>query len=102
MGYVNGSVDDCSDDIIDEGELYNRLCAIIFKLDERKLSHDGIQAEIAHHLGDYEGPKLDSRECLGGTLEVMVTAYLASRMKQRANQLLKELVNPVKASVFEG
>ncbi len=91
MNYVNGSVDDCSDDIIDEGELYNRLCAIIFELDENRLSRDDIQAEIAHHLADYEGPKLDSKECLSKALNIMVTAAISSRLKQEAEQLLNQL-----------
>ncbi len=101
LQYVNGSVDDCADDIIDEGELYNRLCAIIFGLNEQQLSHDGIQAEIARHLSDYKGPKLDSRECLKNALEVMATAYLAARLKQRANSLLSVLLEASKSPDFE-
>lgn len=94
MEYVNGSVEDQSDDIIDEGELYNRLCAIIFELDERCLSHDDIQAEIAKQLKDYEGPMLDSKECLSKALEIMVIAFLSSQIKQRADRLYQMLLEP--------
>lgn len=91
MRYVNGSVDDVSDDIIDEGELFNRLCGVLFELDENRLSLKDIRAAIANQLADYEGPRLDSAECLSRALEIMVTAYLSARMKQLAEQLYSEL-----------
>lgn len=91
MRYVNGSVDDCSDDIIDEGELFNRLCAVLFELDETHLSRKDIRAVIKRQLADYEGPRLDSPECLTQALEIMVMAYLSARMKQQTEQLFQAL-----------
>ncbi len=91
MRYVNGSVDDCSDDIIDEGELFNRLCAVLFELDETHLSRKDIRAVIKRQLADYEGPRLDSAECLTQALEIMVMAYLSARMKQQTEQLFQAL-----------
>lgn len=91
MDYVNGSADDVSDDIIDEGELYNRLCAIISELDESFFSANDIQAAIDRQLRDYEGPKLDSKECLKKALNIMVTAAISSRLKQKADTLLNGL-----------
>ena len=92
MDYVNGSADDVSDDIIDEGELYNRLCAIISELDESFFSANDIQAAIDRQLRDYEGPKLDSKECLKKALNIMVTAAISSRLKQKADTLLNGLL----------
>ena len=34
MQYLNGSVEDVSDDIISDGELYDYLCAIVFELED--------------------------------------------------------------------
>lgn len=92
MSYVNGSVDDMSDDIIDEGELYSRLCAIIYELDENKLSADSIKSAIKEHLADYEGPLPDSKERLFGALRVMVTAYIAAMIKRKSERLCNELL----------
>lgn len=91
MDYVNGSADDVSDDIIDEGQLYNRLCAIISELDENFFSANDIQAAIDRQLRDYEGPKLDSKEYLKKALNIMVTAAISSRLKQKADTLLTGL-----------
>lgn len=93
MGYVNGSVDDMADDIIDEGELYSRLCSIIYELDENKLSADSIKAAIKEHLADYIGPLPDSKERLFGALRVMVTAYIAAMIKQKSERLCHKLLD---------
>ncbi len=93
MSYVNGSVDDMSDDIIDEGELYSRLCAIIYELDENKLSTGSIKSAIKEHLADYKGPLPDSKERLFGALRVMVTAYIAAMIKRKSEKLCHELLN---------
>lgn len=86
---VNGSVEDVSDDIIDEGELYNRFCAVLFGLSDLRSPTQEIRREIQRQLADYRGPKPDSRDCLSRALEIMVLAYQASRMKQLAEHRLE-------------
>jgi len=93
MSYVNGSVDDMTDDIIDEGELYNRLCTIIFSLDENKLSGESVKSAIRQHLADYKGPLPDSKERLFSALRVMVTAYIAAMIKRKSERLCNELLD---------
>ncbi len=92
MSYVNGSVDDIADDIIDEGELYSRLCAIIFELDENMLSADSIKSAIKEHLADYKGPLPDSKERLFSALRVMVTAYISAMIKRKSEKLCKDIL----------
>lgn len=87
---VNGSVEDVSDDIIDEGELYNRLCILLADLSDLRCSTAEIREAVQRQLEDYQGPKLDSKECLSRALEIMVLAYQASRMKQLAEHRLEE------------
>lgn len=90
---VNGSVEDVADDIIDEGELYNRLCAILADLSDLRSSTAEIREAVRRQLADYHGPKPDSRDCLSRALEIMVLAYQASRMKQLAEHRLEEWMN---------
>ena len=92
MGYVNGSVDDITDDIINEGELYSRLCAIIFEIDEDMLSADSIKSAIKEHLADYEGPLPDSKERLFAALRIMVTAYISALLKRKSEKLCKDIL----------
>lgn len=92
MSYVNGSVDDMADDIIDEGELYTRLCTIIFSLDKNRPSGEAVKNAIKEHLADYEGPLPDSKERLSGALRVMVTAYIAAMIKRKSERLCSELL----------
>lgn len=90
LGAVNGSVDDAADDIIDEGELYNRLCAVLFDHIDRTTPPEEIRAAVNRHLDDYRGPKLDSKTCLAQALEIMVLAFQASRMKQLVESRLTD------------
>lgn len=93
MNYVNGVVDDITDDIINEGELYSRLSSIIYGLDENKLSAESIKAAIKEHLADYTGPLPDSKERLFDALRVMVTAYIAAMIKQKSEKLCHNLLD---------
>lgn len=90
---VNGSVEDVSDDIIDEGELYNRLCMLLTEMDDLRSGTVVIREAVNRQLADYRGPKLDSKACLSRALEIMVLAYQASRLKQLAEHRLEEWMN---------
>ncbi|MGI6264155.1 MAG: DUF1836 domain-containing protein [Acutalibacteraceae bacterium] len=90
MSGVNGEVEDVSDDIIDEGELYDRLCALLEELDDRPYTDGEIRAAIKRQLADYRGPLPDSRARLSGALEIMVLAVQASRLKRLAERRLEE------------
>lgn len=88
MEAVNGEVNDLSDDIIDEGELYNRLCSVVICSDDRYLSPLEIKASVKRELSDYRGPTPDSKECLAHALEIMALAYEASLLKGLARREL--------------
>lgn len=92
LGKVNGSVEDVSDDIIDEGELYNRLCSLLADLSDLRSSTAEIREAVRRQLADYTGPKLDSKACLARALEIMVLAYQASRMKHLAEERLEKWI----------
>lgn len=87
---VNGAVEDESDDIIDEGELYNRLCLLLAEMEELRSGTAVIREAVNRQLTDYRGPQPDSKARLACALEIMVLAYQASRLKQLADQRLTE------------
>ena len=100
MSFVNGSVDDRSDDIIDEGELYDRLCALLFQLDGWTVTRSELQKAIHAQLDTYHGPQPDAKERLAAALEIMVMAYIASTIRKTAETCLDGLLNEALPSFF--
>ena len=89
MGYVNGRLDDTSDDIIDDAKLYFlfvRLAARARELDGR----DRWSQAMEEALADYEEPVPGARARVEKALRIMMTAWVSARMRQEAEALLRE------------
>ncbi len=90
LGYVNGQLNDESDDVIDDSQLYFmfvRLAARVKELyreDERESLLDAALAEYAEPI---PGAKARVRQAL----RIMLTAWLAARMQQEAEKMLDTL-----------
>jgi len=88
MSYVNGDVEDNSDDIIADIHLYNMLCRIIFTAEERS-SFDPdeirglIDSEIAEHSAD-----IANADKLRKAIFVMVMGYHSGRIKEEMDKVL--------------
>ena len=90
LSYINGELDDESDDIIKDSDLYFifvRLAAKARQLDDA--AHR--DAVIAETLDDYEEPVPGAKERISKALRVMLTAWVAARMKQEAEAMLEGL-----------
>ena len=90
LGYVNGHLDDESDDIIDDTQLYCmfvRLAARAKELD----SPEECQQLLQQQLKDYAEPVPGAKERVKKALRIMLTAYLATRMAQEATKMLQQL-----------
>jgi len=90
LQYINGKLDEESDDILDDAALYFlfvRLAARARQLDDPQ-TWDRAMEEA---LGDYREPVPGARERIEKTLRIMLTAWIASRMRQEAEQMLREL-----------
>ena len=95
LSYVNGKLDDESDDIIDDAELYFlflRLAAQARDLD----THDQWNQAIADTLADYREPIPGAKDRVAQVLRVMLTAWVAARMAQEAEKMMGRLVLPAK------
>ncbi|MGN0601075.1 MAG: DUF1836 domain-containing protein [Oscillospiraceae bacterium] len=76
MSYINGKVDDLSDDILHDTELYNLLCKLICEIDRKKIyTTDKVAEEIDKHLDGYKG---EERKRLKKVLLIMVLGYRSS------------------------
>lgn len=94
LRYLNGLVEDESDDIISEAQLYDYLCGIIAKTNQSgSFSQEKISEAVRDEIGDYEGPLPDSRSKLCKGLTVMTVACISGMMHSAADMLLNELIN---------
>ena len=90
IGYINGSLTDTSDDIIDDSRLY----FMFVKLASTKPSlRDPSEADasIEALLQDYIEPVPGAKERVFKVLKVMLTAWVAARLHESANKMVEAL-----------
>ena len=90
MSYINGSLSDESDDIIDDTVLYFmfvRLAARARTMDSREDWDDALDTVMA----DYREPFPGAKEKIVQVLRIMLTAWIATRMRQEAEKMFDEL-----------
>ena len=90
LGYINGQLNDESDDVIDDSQLYFmfvRLAARAKELD----SETERDALLEHTMENYEEPVPGAKERVKQVLRIMLTAWLAARMTQEAEKMLMDL-----------
>ena len=91
LGYINGQLDDDSDDTIDDSRLYFmfvRLAAHAKQIDQNQ----AWQEAIDRVLQDYDEPIPGARDRIAQVLRIMLIAYIAARMKEQAETLLTEIM----------
>lgn len=93
---INGSVDDRSDDIIPETQLYSLMCSLIFEMESsNNLSHRFIAKLTRQHLEGYQGPVPDAQQRLQEALTIMLLNVAASRLMQIASSIYKDSIEKV-------
>lgn len=91
--YINGDIDDRSDDIIADSVLYDYICKIL----DRLVSYDvcsigSVKQEIVSVTADYNEKFPGARERLTNALEIIVVAYYASIIKKYSDTRLDEIL----------
>ena len=95
LSYVNGKLDDASDDIIDDAELYFlflQLAAHAREMDTQAQWEQAIETTLA----DYREPVPGAKDRVRQVLRVMITAWIAARMAQEADRMMSSLALPEK------
>jgi hypothetical protein len=89
--YINGRAGEPSDDIISYSELYDYICLI---LDRVEGSEDAstLQDCIDEVTSGYEEKYSGARKRLCTALEIIITAYYASLVKKRADDMLSAIM----------
>ena len=90
MTYINGHLDDESDDLIDDSELYFLFLRIAAHHRQMKDSN-GRDECIRQALANYEEPIPGARQRVEKVLEVMLTAWAAALLRQQAMSMVSAL-----------
>ena len=90
LGYINGQLDDYSDDMIDDSQLYFMFVRLAARIKELYVQEDR-DALLEHCLKDYVEPVPGAKARVKAVLRVMLTAWLAARMRQEAEGMLNQM-----------
>ena len=93
MTYVNGDVEDVSDDIIEEQALYDILCRIIFTAeDENTFEPEAVKKLIEAELEHSAGRVCSDEVRLKKALFVMIMAFRSAFLKRQMEAMLDEIL----------
>lgn len=90
LAYVNGHLDDDSDDIIDDSDLYFMFVQLAAHADQL---HDPARKEqlLNQVMENYEEPVPGAKARVQKALSIMLTAWLAARLRQETEKMLESL-----------
>ncbi len=95
MHYINGNVDDPTDDIVSTPVLYDYICRILDRLTVVDfVPEKQVRMYIDEVIADYEERTGGARKRLSRALEIIIVAYYASLIKNRADTMLAGLMSP--------
>ena len=90
MRYINGSLTDESDDIIDDAILYFKFVSLA-----ARARHSGGSKEWGEALdevmSDYAEPFPGAKEKITKVLRIMLTAWIAAQLRDQTNRMIADL-----------
>lgn len=91
--YINGNIDDRSDDIICDSQLYDYICRILDKLTKKNTEHtfETLRECIDGVTSSYEEKVTGARKRLNNALEIIITAYYSSLLKKAVDEKFVQL-----------
>ena len=96
MKYINGDVEDDSDDIIEEELLYNILCRIIFTAEEEgAFESETVKRLISREINSYSREFTSGVDKLHKAMYVMVMGYRSGCLKAEMDETLSEILNEI-------
>ena len=90
LSYVNGQLDDESDDIIDASELYFLFVGLAAQVEACSEPSER-ERIIRKALASYKEPVPGAKERVEKALRIMLTAWMAALMRQQAEEMIANL-----------
>ncbi len=91
LSYINGRLDDESDDIIDDTDLYLYYISVISKIESPIVNEKTLASHIESVVADFKEPFAGARKRLIKVLAVMANAHMAAAFRKRAEDILNTL-----------
>lgn len=90
LSYINGELDDESDDIIDDSRLYFMFLRIVARYTAMQGLEDRDQI-VAQELETYQEPVPGARDRVEKVLRIFLTAWVSAQFRTMTEQMLSEL-----------
>lgn len=90
LSYINGHLDDASDDIIDDSRLYFMFIRLAAHY---RMMHNesGRETLISQELKNYTEPFPGARERVANVLRIMLSAWACNQMRQSVERMFQEI-----------
>lgn len=92
LSYINGQLDDESDDFIDDAELYFAFVRVAASYGGLMEDREALRACIWESLADYREPVPGAREKVEQVLMVMLCAWASAQLQKEAENHLAAMI----------
>lgn len=92
LSYINGQLDDESDDCIDDAELYFAFVRVAARYQGLMEDQNALRACIRESLEGYEEPVPGARDRVEQVLVVMLSAWASAQLQKQAEEQLSALI----------
>lgn len=89
LGYINGELDDTSDDLIDDSKLYFLFVKLAARA--RHMGGEDWEDALLEVTADYHEPQPGARQRLITVLRIMLTAWVASKLLDVSQEMIRAL-----------
>lgn len=93
LGYINGHLDDTSDDIIRDTDLYFIFVKLASSVGKAVQQQDELDLWLTNALDDYREPIPGAKQRVKQVLKIMLTAWAAAQLRQHAENMVFEILN---------
>ena len=97
LSYINGQLNCEADDIIGDADLYFMFSSLAARA-QQLTKPEACDRILAEMLRDYTEPYPGAKDRVSNVLKVMLTAYLAAKMRASADNMLAEMEIELKNS----
>lgn len=91
LSYINGHLDDESDDCIDDSRLYFAFLRVASQYHGRMENDEELSRCIRESLADYQEPVPGAKERVEQVLHIMLLAWTSARLQSKAESMLTEI-----------
>ena len=91
LSYINGHLDDASDDIIRDSDLYFLFVELAAAAPTQVKRPEELETWLDEALADYEEPICGAKDRIKQVLKVMLTAWAAAQLRRHAENMVEQI-----------